>query len=94
MEEAISFDWDSANIEHIARHKIAPLEAEEVILNNPLDLGAETVDGEERMLSLGMTNVGRLLIVVTTLRQRKVRVVTAFPATKRMQLVYLTEKGL
>ena len=89
VDEALAFDWDSANIGHIARHGILPLEAEQVILNDPLDLRGETVDGEERMLSLGMTNVGRLLVVVTTMRYPKVRVVTAFPATKRMQLIYL-----
>jgi hypothetical protein len=47
MNEAL-FDWDSANIGHIAEHDVAPEEAEEVILRNPLDIGLEVVDGEER----------------------------------------------
>ena len=32
------FDWDAANIEHLATHKVSPEEAEQVIENNPLDL--------------------------------------------------------
>jgi hypothetical protein len=32
------FDWDEANIRHIAEHGVLPSEAEEVILRSPLDL--------------------------------------------------------
>src|ERR1022692_3452149 len=46
--------WDDANRDHIARHRVAPEEAEQVIDNDPLDLDAETVDGEERTPSIGV----------------------------------------
>lgn len=94
MGSGVEFDWDEGNVEHIALHQIEPEEAEEAILNDPLDLESETVDGEERMISMGLTNRGRLLIVVTTMRQERVRVVTAFSAPKRMQMLYLKERGL
>lgn len=32
------FDWDDANILHLAEHDVQPDEAEEVILGDPLDL--------------------------------------------------------
>ena len=32
------FDWDDANVTHIAEHDVAPEEAEEVILGDPLDV--------------------------------------------------------
>jgi hypothetical protein len=32
------FDWDEGNLEHIAGHGITRAEAEQVILNNPIDL--------------------------------------------------------
>ncbi len=54
------FDWDPANLRHVARHKVQPEEAEQVIVNEPLDIGVEVVDGEERFLSLGSTTKAHL----------------------------------
>ena len=34
----MKFLWDSANVNHIARHNISPEEAEQVVRNTPLDL--------------------------------------------------------
>ena len=56
----IEFDWDEANIGHVARHSALPEEAEQVILNDPVDLGLEVVEGEERYLNLGATVQGRV----------------------------------
>ena len=47
----IEFDWDEENIGHVARHRVLPEEAEQVILNDPVDLGMEIVKGEERCLN-------------------------------------------
>jgi uncharacterized DUF497 family protein len=69
-------------------------EAEQAIRNDPLDLGAQTVDGEDRFLSLGLTNLGRLLVVATTMREVKVRVVTAYGAGRKLALLYAKEEGL
>jgi len=88
------FDWDEGNIGHIAPHEVIPEEAEQAIRNDPLDLGAETVDGEERFLNLGLTDRGRLLVVATTMRSLKVRVVTAYAAGRKLSLLYAKEKGL
>jgi hypothetical protein len=41
----IEFDWDEANIGHIARHSVLPEEVEHVIVNDPVDLGMEIVEG-------------------------------------------------
>ena len=62
----IEFDWDEANIGHVARHSVLPEEAEQVILNDLVDLGMEIVEGEERYLNLGATVQHRILLVVTT----------------------------
>jgi hypothetical protein len=40
----IEFDWDEANIGHVARHSVLPEEAEQVILNDPVDLGMDIVE--------------------------------------------------
>jgi uncharacterized DUF497 family protein len=76
----IEFDWDAVNTKHLAAHKVTAWEFESVIQNSPLDLAYEMVDGEERYRSVGMTDSGRLLVAIWTLRHGKVRAVTAFPA--------------
>ena len=32
----LEFDWDEANIGHMARHSVIPEEAEQVIFNDPV----------------------------------------------------------
>ena len=86
------FDWDEANIGHVARHSVLPEEAEQVILNDPVDLRIEVVEGDDRYLSLGATVQGRVLLVVTTRRQDRVRVVTAFEPIKRLIQFYYQER--
>ena len=86
------FDWDNENIEHLAKHLIAPSEAEQVILNRPLDLEAELRNGEERVPHIGETDAGRILIVVTTMQGKKVRVVTAWSANKNYRRYFLSMK--
>lgn len=87
------FDWDSANIAHIARHGITPHEAEEVITNGPVDLNTEISKEEVRITSVGPTDKGRFLVVITTERDDLVRVVTAFPATRAYLNAYLIHRG-
>jgi uncharacterized DUF497 family protein len=77
----IDFDWDRGNTKHLAVHRVTPIEFEQVLSNDPLDLNCEMIDSEERYRSVGLTNMGRLLSVVWTLRNGRVRAVTAFPAT-------------
>jgi len=85
------FDWDDANILHLAEHGVAPEEAEEVILDDPLDIGFDIVDGEERWSYIGETNDGRILWITITLRGKRMRVVTAFEPEKHWKIFYLEE---
>ena len=87
-----SSDWDESNIGHMARHGVLPEEAEQVILNDPVDLGMEIVEGEDRYLNLGATIQCRVLLVVTSWREDRVRVVTAFEPIKRLIQFYYQER--
>jgi uncharacterized DUF497 family protein len=86
------FDWDDANIAHIAEHGIAPEEAEQVMQNRPVDLSAELRNGEERVPHIGETDSGRVLVVVSTMRGSMIRVVTAWPANKSYRLYFASMK--
>jgi len=65
----------------MAAHKVAPAEFEQLLDNDPVDLDYERIDNEERYRSVGLTNGGRLLSVAWTIRNGKVRAITAFPAS-------------
>jgi len=76
------FDWDAANLGHIAAHSVSPEEAEEALSGPTYEIGLYEVKGEERVEEVGATKAGRILKVVTTLRGRLIRVVTAFDAVR------------
>jgi hypothetical protein len=86
------FDWDARNIAHLKRHRVRPHEFEQVILSDPFDLEYEVNNGEERYKALGMTVQGRILVVVWTPREGRVRPVTAYPANKRLREVFLKHR--
>jgi hypothetical protein len=88
----IQFDWDDLNIGHLALHQISSAEAEQVVLNRPVDFESEFRSGEERVSQIGETDAGRILIAVTTLVGEKVRFVTAWPANKYYRRWFLSLK--
>jgi uncharacterized protein len=86
------FDWDEANIAHIAEHGIAPQGAEEVVLNTPLDLEYSVRNDELRLRQAGETVARRVLAVVTTVRNGSTRVITAYPASRSLRATYRSFK--
>ncbi len=86
------FDWNKSNIDHIAKHGITPFEAEQAVLNDPIDLEFQRRGEESRVVQIGETDQGRVLVIVTTLRNGLTRVVTAFPAKKPLRAVYAAQK--
>jgi uncharacterized DUF497 family protein len=93
-EERLDFDWDAANLDHIARHEVTQEEAERVILGDPLDIEMqieEDISGEDRLQHLGETATGRILQLMTTWRGGKGRVISAWDAPKQLKLYYLAE---
>ena len=89
----VDFDWDDANIAHIAEHDVTPEEPEETMLGEPLDVGFDVVNGEERWSYLGETNGGRILRVVITMRGKQIRVLTAFQPSRYQKNFYLEWKA-
>ncbi len=85
----LEFDWDAANIGHIAKHRVTVAEAEFVLRGPTLDYGYQDHNGEERYAEVGGTAHGRILMVITTWRGTKIRVVTAFDAEKNAKDEYL-----
>jgi uncharacterized DUF497 family protein len=93
-EQTLVFDWDEANRSHLARHNVTPQEAEEVVLGDPLDIELQTAEGssgEERILHVGETRKGRILELVSTWRDGKARILSAWDAPRQSKLDYLAE---
>jgi uncharacterized DUF497 family protein len=88
----MQFDWDADNTDHIARHNVRPVEAEEVIELNPLDADTVFRNGETRTIIFGPTSAGRMLAVIVTERGNRLRVVTARDANRKEREFYATHK--
>ncbi len=79
------FEWDSGNLEHIKKHDVGYKECEEVFLNKPLLISRDEVHSEieNRFQVLGLTNGGRLIFLAFTIRDNKIRVVSARDQNKK-----------
>lgn len=86
MARAAKFDWDGANTGHMARHGVTPEEVEQAFPNRPLAvLAAQKRRGEERVLCAGLTDAGRALQFVYTMRRGKIRFITAHTAKRKVR---------
>lgn len=86
----MKFDWDPANIDHIARHKVEPEEGCRTPAALPF-AAHRGPHGQPRFGVLGATEAGRVLVVLEE-RQDRLRVVTARPATEAERARYLQEE--
>jgi hypothetical protein len=59
------FEWDRNNLRKIRAHRIKPEEAEEALLNDPIPVYEQDVEGERRFLAVIVTERGDRIRVVT-----------------------------
>lgn len=86
------FDWDDANVEHIAEHDVTPEEAEEAFADRH-KLGAPVRSTREpRRGFVGATQDGRVLFIVYTRRNARIRVISARNASQAMRRRYHRQK--
>jgi len=86
------FNWDAGNsTKSSKKHAVTTREAEEIFLLGqaaPLGVQVNPEVSEERLGVVGATFEGRLLHVVFTLRDGKVRPISARPAHKKERELY------
>lgn len=87
-----SFEWDSGNqTKSIRKHTVTCEEAEEVFEGRrlvPLGQQIEPVTAEPRFGILGETRHGRLLFLAFTIRNEKIRVISARPMNRKERSFY------
>jgi hypothetical protein len=89
--ELEGFDWDAGNLtKNWDRHRVVPTECEQAFFNRPIVVGDDEpyCGRERRYYLLGITDMGRRLFLVFTVRQRRVRVISARDMNKRERGVY------
>jgi uncharacterized DUF497 family protein len=72
------FEWDRNNVGKIRAHNIEREEAEQALLNHPIPIYEQYVEGELRFVYYGEANAGRLVAAVVTERPDALRIVTAY----------------
>jgi len=93
LDKITGFEWDQANIVHIAKHDVSAKEAEEVFFDNDnvQDEDLEHSTTEERFLIIGKTKKGRILYQIYTIREDKIRVVSSRGINKKEVKLYEKE---
>jgi uncharacterized DUF497 family protein len=74
----VEFDWDAANIKHLARHKSARVGVEEAFANEPAIVDYEFLEQEDRWSAVGASNSLRVLVIVFTVRGERIRPITGW----------------
>ena len=91
LDDCTGFEWDEGNAEkNLVSHGVTQTEAEQVFFNVPLLLAPdpEHSQTEDRYYGLGVTNTGRSLFVVFTVRGKLVRIISARDMSRRERWAY------
>lgn len=85
------FDWDTRKADsNLEKHAVSFEEAETIFLD-PLSIWASDPDhsiGESRMIGIGLSSNGRMLVISFTERESRIRIISARKATRRERWLY------
>ena len=84
------FEWDQGNLEHIKKHKVNYKECEGVFFNKPLTVNEDEThsQAEDRFRVYGQTSRYRLLFMIFTIRNNRIRVISARDQNKKERIEY------
>lgn len=85
------FDWDTGNKEkNLVKHRVKYQECEQVFFNKPLHILKDKKHSqkEKRYLAVGKTKKRRQLFISFTIRNKRVRVISARDLSKKERKIY------
>jgi uncharacterized DUF497 family protein len=87
----MEFEWDAAKARLNSRkHGVSFPDAVSALEDDrALTMSEHAADGEERWITLGMDALGRVLVVIYTLRAERVRLISARTATPSERRTYV-----
>ncbi len=91
LDKILEFNWDDGNLDKsYQKHGITPAESEEVFLDENLKVISDIKHSqrEPRFIALGKTSKEKILFVVFTIRERKIRIISARIANKKERRHY------
>lgn len=91
-KELLEFEWDKGNTGKNKKHQVDDREAEEVFFDPKKVIFRDVLhsEKEKRFIIIGKTKKERLLFVVFTIGNKKIRIISARSINKKE--VYLYEK--
>ncbi len=93
LPETLIFEWDKGNLEHTKKHKVEYNECEDIFFDVPVYFSDEKhSEKEDRFLAFGLTNENRLITLVFTIRNSKIRVVSARNQNRKEKETYNLNK--
>ena len=86
----VVFDWDEGNIDkNWEKHKVTISECEDIFFNQPLiAIDYQHSQTEQRYFAYGITDKGKRLFISFTVRQNKIRVISARNMNKKERRFY------
>lgn len=91
LKKLVGFEWDKGNIDKsYKKHGITPNETEEIFLDEDVKIEEDIKhkQKEQRFIAFGKTTENKILFVVFTIRNNKVRVISSRLANKKEREVY------
>lgn len=90
LSQLEEFEWDKGNLtKSLQKHGVTQLEIEEAFFNLyvvfPDQRHSKT---EKRFAMYGQTNEGKILFIAFTIRNRRVRIISARPSDKKERNFY------
>jgi hypothetical protein len=95
LANCTGFEWDTHNSEKIrTRHNVTPGECEQIFFNIPVVAGDDEKHSENEncFYVLGQTDSGRFLFPVFTIREDKLRIISARDMKKKERRAYQTHE--
>jgi len=91
LNQCLGFEWDKGNIDkNRIKHKVSSSECEQIFFNHPIWIQNDILHSttEERYYALGKTDINRFLFVVFTIRNNRIRVISARDMSRKERKVY------
>lgn len=91
LPKPIAFEWNKGNInKNLKKHNVTDKETEEVFGNKPLKIFKDIKhsEKEQRFVAYGITDFDRSLTIVFTIREEKIRVISARNQNKKERRIY------
>jgi uncharacterized protein len=94
LSQCEGFDWDDGNInKNWLKHKVSPAECEQFFFNRPLIIQDDIKHSgvEKRFYALGRTDSKRTLFIAFTVRNKRIRDISARDMSQKEREVYSNE---